>query len=67
MKELYEAWSDDEGIVLSTTDGIRELKAKGQLAFEAKMLHVVEAESWKEAVVIHHEKMGWVCPDEFVE
>jgi len=67
MKEAYEAWSDDNGIMLSTADGIKELKTKGQLSRKAKLLHFVEAENWKEAVLIHHEKMGWEVPDNLDE
>jgi len=59
MKQIYEAWSDDEGVTFSTVEGIKEQKEKGLLSANAKLLHTIEAETYEEAMAMHHEKMGW--------
>lgn len=59
MREIYEAWSDSEGVTFSTKAGIEEQKKKGLLASNAKLLHSIEADTYEGAMMAHHEKMGW--------
>lgn len=56
---IYQAWEDDEGVTFSTIENIEDFKKKGLLSQKAKMLYQIEANEYNEAMVIHHEKMGW--------
>lgn len=59
MKEIYEAWSDDDGTTFATMEGIKKQKEKGLLSENAKFLYAIEAENYEEAITAHHIKMGW--------
>lgn len=58
----YEVWQDiDEGCVgisIFPVDENVEMKRKlnGE---EAQLLRIIEAASWEEAMIKHHELMGW--------
>jgi hypothetical protein len=55
----YEVWeAEDEGTEVSffpqDNSTARKLLPEG-----AKLLRTIEAETWEEAVTLHHELMGW--------
>ena len=58
---IFEAWEcEEEGqVTFSTTENILDQKEKGQVSSDAKLLHRIEVNSWIEAQVVHHQKMGW--------
>lgn len=56
---IFEAWEDDEGVTFSTQENIKDHKKKGLLSSSAKLLHQIEAKNYEEAMVLHHQKMGW--------
>ncbi len=55
----FEAWEDDDGITFATPKNIQEQKEKGLLSSKAKLLHKIDANSYEEAMTLHHKKMGW--------
>ncbi|MGR2741002.1 hypothetical protein ACUY1T_21350 [Billgrantia sp. Q4P2] len=56
---IFEVWEDEDGTTLSTVENIIELKNKGLLSKSAKLLYKIEANNYEEAMVEHHNKMGW--------
>lgn len=56
---IFEAWEDEEGITFSTKANIIGYKKIGLLSEKAKFLYQIEASSYKEAMELHHQKMGW--------
>lgn len=58
---MYEAWADDEGCstAFSTVENIKEQLANGLLTKQAKLLYRIEADTWEEAMSLHHIEMGW--------
>ena len=56
---IFEVWEDEDGTTLSTVKNIVELKSKGLLSQNAKLLYKIEANNYEEAMVKHHHKMGW--------
>ena len=59
MKAKYEAWSDDGQVSFADPEAIKKEIESGALGKTAKLLHVVEADTWEEAMAVHHIKMGW--------
>lgn len=64
MRKIYEAWAEGDdpnwkSISLATREGIEEQRAKGLLAPNAKLRYRIEADTFEEALAIHHIKMGW--------
>jgi len=59
MKSKYEAWSDVEQVSFADPEAIMKEIESGVLGKVAKLLHVIEAETWEEAMAVHHIKMGW--------
>lgn len=56
---IYEVWEDTEAITCAPVEKIREEKATGLIAPDAKLLHTIEASTWNEAMIQYHELMGW--------
>lgn len=56
---IFEAWEDDDGVTFSTQENITDFKQKGLISSEAWRLYQIEAQSYEDAMVLHHEKMGW--------
>ena len=56
---VFEAWEDEDGITFSSQENIDDHKEKGLLSSDAKLLHQIEANSYEEAMILHHQKMGW--------
>ncbi len=56
---IFEAWEDESGVTFSTQENINDQKEKGLLSGSAKLLHQIEANSYEEAMLLHHQKMGW--------
>ncbi|PRY56282.1 hypothetical protein B0H98_1332 [Vreelandella songnenensis] len=56
---IFEVWEDEEGTTLSTANNIVDLKNKGLLSKNAKLLYKIEASDYEEAMIKHHNKMGW--------
>lgn len=58
----YEVWeTDDEGctgVMIFPVDENAEAKRK-LAGKDIKLLRVIEAPSWNEAMTIHHQLMGW--------
>ena len=61
MKEKYEAWMDEENgsITVTTPTQIKEQRSKNLISTNAKLLHVIEADTPEEAMAVHNIKMGW--------
>jgi hypothetical protein len=57
--KIFEAWEDEDGVTFSTQKNIGDHKEKGLLAHDARLLHQIEAENYDEAIILHHQKMGW--------
>lgn len=56
---VFEAWEDKGGITFSSQENIGDHKEKGLLSSDAKLLHQIEANSYEDAMILHHQKMGW--------
>lgn len=56
---IFEAWEDEDGVTFSTQENILDHKSRGLLSKEAKLLHQIEANTYEEGMVLHHQKMGW--------
>jgi len=59
MKIKYEAWEHDLGVAFSDDKGIEELKNKGLLGSDPKLIHVILADTPEEATAVHYIKMGF--------
>jgi hypothetical protein len=59
--QIYECWLDpaDNGTHLSTLQNAREHRKRGQLSEAATLSYAIVAESWEEAMAIHHVRQGW--------
>ncbi len=59
--QQYEVWSDKEGceITFATPEYIRDAQACGELSDQAKMLYLIEASTYEEAMSDHYRRMGW--------
>lgn len=57
----YEAWHDEQecSITLATSEGIQQQLSLRLLSERAKLLHRIEADTYEEAMAVHHIKMGW--------
>jgi hypothetical protein len=59
-KRIFEAWLDPEGdVTFASAASAAERRAKGLLADSAVLLYVVEADTWEEAMAVHHLRMGY--------
>lgn len=56
---IFEAWEDDDGVTFSTQENINDYKQKGLISSKAWRLYQIEAQSYEDAMVLHHKKMGW--------
>ena len=56
---IFEAWGVDGDTTFSTPENILDLRERGLLPSNAKLLHRIEANSYDEAQFLHHQKMGW--------
>lgn len=64
MRRTYEAWAERDGpnwtsITLSTLEGIEEQRANGLLPASAELRYRIDADTFEEAMAVHHIKMGW--------
>ena len=61
MKKVFEAWQDEPtcSITFAPPDAIAGERASGSISGEAKFLYQVEADTYEEAMAVHHIKMGW--------
>ena len=61
MKKVYEAWRDEADcrITFAPPEGIESERANGDITDKAVLLHRVEADTFEEALAVHHIKMGW--------
>lgn len=57
--ETYEAWADELGLTLATTEGILSQRGARLLGPKSRLLYRFEAASWEEANAIHHLRQGW--------
>lgn len=55
----YEGWKDTESITFACPETIQAQKVAGLIAWNAKKLCVIEAETFDEAMVKFHEFMEW--------
>ncbi len=56
---IFEVWEDEDGTTLSTEKNIAKLKKKGLLSLNATLLYRIETDSYEEAMITYHHKMGW--------
>jgi|SRR5215469_5061657 len=64
MRKTYEVWAEGDApdctiITLATAEAIQEQRAKGLLSASAKLRYRIDADTWEEAMAVHHIKMGW--------
>jgi hypothetical protein len=59
MKLSFEAWEDEESVMLSTPNAVSDHKLKGLFIGKEKLLYKIEADTYEEAMAVHHIKMGW--------
>jgi hypothetical protein len=61
MKQIFEAWDDPDNnsIAFATIESINSQKSKGLISERAVFLYRVKADTWEEAMAVHHQKMGW--------
>jgi hypothetical protein len=61
MKKVYEAWQDEPtcSITFAPPEAIQQERATGSISDGAKLLYRVEADTFEEALAVHHIKMGW--------
>jgi len=58
--QSFEAWQDSDGeTTFATASSITERRSKQLLSASAIHLYSVEANSWEEAMAIHHLRMGY--------
>ncbi|GHA76763.1 hypothetical protein GCM10007067_12540 [Lysobacter bugurensis] len=59
-KRVFEAWQDPEGdVTFASASAIAEQRSKKLLAASAALLYTVEANTWEEAMAVHHLRMGY--------
>lgn len=59
MSIIFEAWEDEESVTFATADSIADQKLRGLISSDAVLLHTVEADTFEDAMTIHHVKMGY--------
>lgn len=62
MKKVYEAWRDEGDSTVTTfapPEAVEQERAAGEISDKAVLLHRVEADTFEEAMAVHHIKMGW--------
>ena len=61
MKSRYEAWFDEENgsLTFALPEQIEMQRKDNLLSDDAKLLHVVFADTPEEAMAVHNIKMGW--------
>ncbi|HEV2799816.1 MAG TPA: hypothetical protein VGW12_04930 [Pyrinomonadaceae bacterium] len=62
MKKVYEAWRDEQNSTITTfapPEAIEQERAAGEISGKAVFLYRVEADTFEEAMAVHHIKMGW--------
>lgn len=59
MKYQYEVWADSESETMVGAGLVSELKEKGYIGEDAKLVHVIEAATAEEAGAIYHLRMGF--------
>ena len=61
MKKVYEAWRDEANcsITFAPLAAIEEERARGGISDKAILLYRLEADTFEEAMAVHHIKMGW--------
>jgi hypothetical protein len=60
--KIYEAWEWNDGgsqIAFSTPAYFQQEFARGSIPQAAKLLHRIAANTWEEAMSLHHQQMGW--------
>ena len=61
MKKIYEAWGEEEGDPGSTfasAENIQDMRTRGILSKDAKVVYRIEADTWEEAMAAHYIKQG---------
>ena len=58
-KYKYEVWEDSTSITMTNTKEIEELKEKGLVEKDAKLIHMFEAATGEEASSIYNLRMGF--------
>jgi len=58
---IYELWISEEDAenTFSTPENIQDMKDRGLLGKEPKLVWSIEANSWNEAMIKYHKHMGW--------
>ncbi len=60
MKQRFEAWQvNDEQLSFASVESVAEQRAKGLIGPDAKLLYVIEADTWEEACAIHYLRAGF--------
>jgi len=58
QKQQYEAWEGNDGCILSTPDKIEKMKKEGLIEKNAKLVHIIEAATYEEAMAIFNLRTG---------
>lgn len=55
----FEAWEDEISVTLSTPENIERKKSLDLFEGQLNFLHTIIADTYEEAMAVHHIKMGW--------
>ena len=58
MKKAYEGWATNGSVTFTLVENIPDLRQRGLLEPDAKFLHRIEADTFEEALAVHHLRMG---------
>lgn len=58
-KQFFEAWQDQDSVTFGPASWIAEQRSKGLLGRSAEHLYTIEANTWEEAMAVHHLRMGF--------
>jgi hypothetical protein len=55
----YTGWTDSESITLALPDQVRDMREKGLIEKDAKLIHIIEVATAEEASAIYNLRMGY--------
>jgi hypothetical protein len=58
MKKAYEGWASKGSVTFTLAQSIPDLRQRGLLEADAKFLHRIEADTFEEALAVHHLRIG---------
>ena len=58
MKKAYEGWAAKGSVTFTLAENIPDLRQRGLLEPDAKFLHRIDADTFEEALAVHHLRIG---------